>query len=146
MYLVTALGVLGRVWDARADPHGQRLHNSRWLPADPTATVAPYPRHRGNARTTGAGGPGPDARRARPLARPAGRWREGTVVERERDGSVGVRDGKGASRSLTVDRLEVRTRGPRGARTWEPLSVRAARTEQLPLFTATPVLDEDRRR
>lgn len=78
--------------------------------------------------------------------RPGGRWREGTVVERERDGSVGVRDGKGASRSLTVDRLEVRTRGPRGARTWEPLSVRAARTEQLPLFASTPALDEDRRR
>jgi hypothetical protein len=78
--------------------------------------------------------------------RPGGRWREGTVVERERDGSVGVRDGKGASRALTVDRLEVRTRGPRGARTWEPLTVRATRTEQLPLFAATPALDEDRRR
>ena len=75
-----------------------------------------------------------------------GRWREGTVVERERDGSVGVRDGKGASRSLTVDRLEVCTRGPRGARTWEPLTARAARTEQLALFAATPALDEDRRR
>jgi hypothetical protein len=78
--------------------------------------------------------------------RPGGRWREGTVVERERDGSVGVRDGKGASRALTVERLEVRTRGPRGARTWEPLTVRAARTEQLPLFAATPALDEVRRR
>ena len=78
--------------------------------------------------------------------RPGGRRREGTVVERERDGSVGVRDGKGASRALTVDRLEVRTRGPRGARTWEPLTVRTARTEQLPLFASTPVLDEDRRR
>jgi hypothetical protein len=77
--------------------------------------------------------------------RRGGRWREGTVVGRERDGSVGVRDGKGASRSLTVDRLEVRTRGPRGARTWEPMTLRAARTEQLPLFAATP-LDEDRRR
>jgi hypothetical protein len=78
--------------------------------------------------------------------RPGGRWREGTVVERERDGSVGVRDRRGASRSLTVDRLEVRTRGPRGARTWEPLTVRAARTEQLPLFAVAPALDEDRRR
>ena len=78
--------------------------------------------------------------------RPGGRWREGTVVQRERDGSVGVRDGKGASRSLTIDRLDVRTRGPRGARTWEPLAVRAARTEQLPLFAATPALEEDRRR
>jgi hypothetical protein len=78
--------------------------------------------------------------------RPGGRWREGTVVERERDGSVGVRDGKGGSRALAVDRLEVRTRGPRGARTWEPVSVRAARTEQLPLFAAAPALDEGRRR
>jgi hypothetical protein len=68
--------------------------------------------------------------------RPGGRWREGTVVERERDGSVGVRDGKGASRALRVDRLEVRTSGPRGARTWEPLTARVNRTEQLPLFTA----------
>jgi hypothetical protein len=67
--------------------------------------------------------------------RPGGRWREGTVVERERDGSVGVRDDKGASRALRVDRLEVRTRGPRGARTWEPLTTRVRRTEQLPLFT-----------
>ncbi|HET6921205.1 MAG TPA: hypothetical protein VFI46_17340, partial [Jiangellaceae bacterium] len=62
------------------------------------------------------------------------------------DGSVHVRDGKRASRSLSVDRLEVRTRGPRGASTWEPLTVRAARTEQLALFAATPTLDEDRRR
>lgn len=68
--------------------------------------------------------------------RPGGRWREGTVVERERDGSVGVRDGDGASRALRVDRVEVRTRGPRGARTWEPLAARVDRTEQLSLFAA----------
>jgi hypothetical protein len=78
--------------------------------------------------------------------RPGGRWREGTVVERERDGSVGVRDRRSGSRSLTIDRLEVRTRGPRGARTWESLTVRAARTEQLPLFSVAPTLDEDCRR
>jgi hypothetical protein len=77
--------------------------------------------------------------------RPGGRWRVGTVVERERDGSVGVRDGKGGSRALRVDRLEVRTRGPRGARTWEPLTDRVGRTEQLPLFTA-PDSDETWRR
>jgi hypothetical protein len=77
--------------------------------------------------------------------RPGGRWREGTVVERERDGSVGVRDGKGASRALRVDRLEVRTRGPRGARTWEPLTARVKRTEQLPLFTAQDSDEEWRR-
>jgi hypothetical protein len=78
--------------------------------------------------------------------RAGGRWREGTVVVRERDGSVGVRDHRGASRSLSVDRLEVRTPGPRGARTWVPLTVRAARTEQLPLFAVAPALDQDRRR
>jgi hypothetical protein len=72
--------------------------------------------------------------------RPRGRWREGTVVERERDGSVGVRDGNGACRALTVDRLEVRIRGPRGAHTSEPLSARVGRTEQLPLFV---VPDQD---
>lgn len=77
--------------------------------------------------------------------RPGGRWREGTVVERERDGSVGVRDGKGASRALRIDRLEVRTRGPRGARTWEPLAARVRRTEQLPLFTAQDSHQERRR-
>ena len=70
--------------------------------------------------------------------RPGGRWREGTVEARERDGSVGVRDGNGASRALTVDRLEVRTRGPRGARTWEPLADRVERDEQLPLFAEPP--------
>jgi hypothetical protein len=74
-----------------------------------------------------------------------GRWREGTVVERERDGSVSVRDGQRASRALRVDRLEVRTRGPRGARRWEPLTARVGRTEQLPLFAA-PASDEEWRR
>jgi hypothetical protein len=74
--------------------------------------------------------------RVRWRKRPGGRWREGTVVERERDGSVSVRDVNGASRALRVDRLDVRIRGPRGARTWEPLTARVERTEQLPLFTA----------
>lgn len=62
------------------------------------------------------------------------RWREGHVVARERDGSVGVRDARGASRALRVDRLEVRDRGPRGGIVWEPLPERAARTEQLGLW------------
>ncbi len=73
-----------------------------------------------------------DTVRFRP--RPGARWQEATVERRERDGSVGVRDGRGASRALTLDRLEVRTRGPRGARTWEPVHERAERTEQLDLF------------
>jgi hypothetical protein len=62
-----------------------------------------------------------------------GRWHEATVVNREKDGSVGVRDRKGASRALPIERLEVRTVGPRGAATWEPLSERASRTEQMEL-------------
>jgi hypothetical protein len=60
-----------------------------------------------------------------------GRWQEASVVNREKDGSIGVRDQKGASRALPMERLEVKALGPRGARTWEPVTERAARTEQL---------------
>ena len=63
-----------------------------------------------------------------------GRWRAGTVSRRERDGSVGVIDGRRAARSLPVDRLHVRCRGPRGAQAWEPLTARAGRSEQLCLL------------
>ncbi|HVA74081.1 MAG TPA: hypothetical protein VNF71_05910 [Acidimicrobiales bacterium] len=63
-----------------------------------------------------------------------GRWQTGTVVRRERDGSIGVTDGRGLSRSLSVERLEVACTGRRGARQWEPLSERAARSEQLRLL------------
>jgi hypothetical protein len=73
-----------------------------------------------------------DAVRWRP--RDGARWVEGTVTGRERDGSIGVRDPQGRSRALTLDRLEVRATGRRGARTWEPATERAARTEQLGLF------------
>lgn len=82
--------------------------------------------------------------RVRWRERSGGRWREGTVVERERDGSVGVRDGNGASRALAVERLEVWARGPRGARVWEPLAERVDRTQQMPLFAEKP--DDPRRR
>lgn len=68
--------------------------------------------------------------RPRPDARPV----EGTVVGRERDGSVGVRDTQGRSRALPVERLDVKIVGPRGGHGWEPLAERAARTEQLGLF------------
>ena len=64
----------------------------------------------------------------------SGRWQTGTVVRRERDGSVGVTDRRGMSRSLTVERLEVTCSGRRGAKRWEPLSERAARNEQLRLL------------
>jgi hypothetical protein len=64
----------------------------------------------------------------------AGRWHHGVVGRRERDGSVGVTDTNGAARSIAVDRLEVTCRGARGARTWEPLTQRASRSEQLSLL------------
>ena len=33
-------------------------------------------------------------------------------MRRERDGSVGLRDAKGASRAIAIDLIEVRTAGP----------------------------------
>jgi len=75
--------------------------------------------------------------RVRWRERPGARWSEGRVIGRERDGSVGVRDGRGASRALVAERLEVRVPGPRGGRSWEPVADRATRTEQLTLW-ATP--------
>ncbi|HEX9549181.1 MAG TPA: hypothetical protein VF942_17705 [Acidimicrobiales bacterium] len=61
------------------------------------------------------------------------RWRFGMVIRREHDGSIGLTDGQGASRSVEVAKIEVRCRGPRGGRSWEPLTTRASRTEQLRL-------------
>lgn len=66
--------------------------------------------------------------------REGGRWREGSVDCLERDGSVGLHDDKGAARAIPLDRLEVRTTGPRGAVTWEPGTDRAARSEQMRLL------------
>ena len=62
------------------------------------------------------------------------RWQTGRVARRERDGSIGVTDSRGALRSLPVERLEVQCSGPRGGAAWEPLCVRAARCEQLRLL------------
>jgi hypothetical protein len=62
------------------------------------------------------------------------RWKEAVVERRERDGSLGLRDAKGASRAIDLDLVEVRTRGPRGGVVWEPVPERAARTEQMPLW------------
>lgn len=62
------------------------------------------------------------------------RWKDGTAVRRETDGSLGVRDQKGSLRALPLDLVEVRTRGPRGGVVWEPLPERAARTEQMKLL------------
>jgi hypothetical protein len=72
--------------------------------------------------------------RVRFRRRADGRWREATAVARERDGSLGVRDGKGASRAIPLELVEVKAEGPRGAPRWEPLLERAARTEQLRLL------------
>ena len=72
--------------------------------------------------------------RVRFRRREGDRWREGVVERREKDGSVGIRDGKGASRAILLDRIEVRGTGPRGGVVWEPLPDVAARTEQLDLW------------
>jgi hypothetical protein len=62
------------------------------------------------------------------------RWKQGVVRRLEGDGSIGLRDHKGASRSIPVDGIEVKRVGPRGGVSWEPLAHRADRSEQLPLL------------
>jgi len=65
---------------------------------------------------------------------PGDRWLPGKVMGRESDGSVDLRDGRGRSRSIPVEQIEVAERGPRGGRTWTPLVDVVARVEQLDLF------------
>jgi hypothetical protein len=72
--------------------------------------------------------------RVRFRRRDAERWKEAVVERREKDGGVGLRDDKGAARSMAMDRIEVRGRGPRGGVSWEPLPEVAARTEQMKLL------------
>lgn len=72
--------------------------------------------------------------RVRFRQREGGSWKEATVERRERDGSVGVRDERGAARAIPLDRLQVRTTGKRGGLVWEPVSERAQRDEQLGLL------------
>ncbi len=62
------------------------------------------------------------------------RWKPATVAGRERDGSVGLRDAKGAARAIPIALIEVRITGRRGGVGWEPLAERAARTEQMRLL------------
>ncbi|MEJ5254526.1 MAG: hypothetical protein WHS89_04180 [Acidimicrobiales bacterium] len=62
------------------------------------------------------------------------RWKDAVVVRRERDGSIGLRDRKGASRAIAIEHIQVRAVGPRGGTVWESLAERAARTEQLRLL------------
>lgn len=49
------------------------------------------------------------------------RYREGVVLRRERDGSVGLRDDRGRARAIPTERIEVRSVGPRGGEQWVPL-------------------------
>lgn len=63
-----------------------------------------------------------------------GRPAPALVARAERDGSVTVIDADGASRSLPVERIEVRFTGARGRKGWEPLAARAGRAEQLSLL------------
>ena len=63
-----------------------------------------------------------------------GTWREAIVERRERDGSVGVRDDRGAARAIAVERLQVRSTGPRGGAIWESVAARAERDEQLGMW------------
>jgi len=58
------------------------------------------------------------------------RWSQGRLADVESDGSLRVIDDKGATLSLSIDRVEVR----RGKSSWEPASARAGRTEQLGLL------------
>lgn len=63
-----------------------------------------------------------------------GRPEDAVVLGGEPDGSVRLRDGRGAIRSVPPGRLEVRTTGPRGAARWEPVLERARRPRQLGLW------------
>jgi hypothetical protein len=72
--------------------------------------------------------------RVRFRRREGGAWTEAKVERRERDGSVGVRDSKGAARAITLERLQVRTTGKRGGVVWEDVAERADRDEQLGLL------------
>ncbi|NLD75300.1 MAG: hypothetical protein GX643_01400 [Acidimicrobiales bacterium] len=50
------------------------------------------------------------------------RFREGVVLRREADGSVGLRDDRGRARAIPVEQIEVRVVGPRGGEQWIPLT------------------------
>ncbi|CAA9268830.1 MAG: hypothetical protein AVDCRST_MAG76-3258 [uncultured Acidimicrobiales bacterium] len=63
-----------------------------------------------------------------------GRWHPGRLERIERDGSIGVRDERGAARALPAELVEVAATGPKGGCTWEPLVERMTRGDQLELF------------
>jgi hypothetical protein len=61
------------------------------------------------------------------------RFREGVVLRREKDGSVGLRDERGRARAIPVEQIEVRVIGPRGGEQWISLT-QAGGGLQLGLF------------
>ncbi len=62
------------------------------------------------------------------------RWKEAKLESVERDGSLAIRDAKGASRAMPVDRVEVRRSGPRGGTVWVAVADLRNETEQLDLL------------
>jgi hypothetical protein len=65
---------------------------------------------------------------------PSDRWSKGTVTGRESDGTVAITDKRSRCRGIPVQQIEVRCTGPRGGQAWEPLVIRASRSEQLRLL------------
>lgn len=62
------------------------------------------------------------------------RWKEGRLEAIERDGSLAIRDSKGASRAIPVERVEVRRSGPRGGKVWSAVTEIRDEPEQLGLL------------
>ncbi len=65
---------------------------------------------------------------------PGRRWHEAVAIGRHGDGSVALRDDKGAARAVPLERIEVCREGRGRAARWESLADVAARVEQLRLF------------
>ena len=66
--------------------------------------------------------------------RKGARWQEGRLAGVEPDGSLRVHDAKGAARSLSPERVEVRREGPRGAVAWRSVPDVMGDVEQLGLW------------
>lgn len=64
---------------------------------------------------------------------PGDHWSYARVVSRERDGSVGLVDGNGASRAIAVDRIEVRVARRRASAAWEALAEQVSDGTQMSL-------------
>ena len=145
----------------RARARGGRRRS--WPTASPTTLPrsSPTPRsvRSSSARrpTTTAGSPGcgacrrgcaaDDGRRTRPVAgrsavgdrvhfrrRANGRWHEGTVQRRERDGSIALHDRRGAARSIPSIGSRCCAPSRRGRSTWRSVAALASADEQLGLW------------